>query len=83
MTTRTVRRLARKRHRCDCGTRILPGHVYLEHTSFPGSDDAGYATAAGHPVRFKECAPCAARYGRIHELEDIPDLDQLYGQGLA
>ncbi len=61
----TVRRVARKTHLCswgDCRS-IQQGEVYLVHTSFPGHD-AGYADAAGHPVRIAECSECAARYGR-------------------
>jgi hypothetical protein len=81
--TVTRRRLARKRHYCDCGIAIAVGHVYLEHTAFPGlGDDAGYATAAGHPVRLAECAPCAKRYGRDDLLGDVP-IVQLYSLGLA
>lgn len=65
----TRRRVARK-PRISCGgycPTIQPGQVYLEHTEFPGGD-AGYATAAGHPVRLAECADCATRYGRAHLL---------------
>ncbi|WP_137726488.1 hypothetical protein [Prescottella subtropica] len=45
--------------------------MYLEHIEFPG-DDAGYADAAGHPVRHAECAGCARRYGRGHLLDEDP-----------
>lgn len=62
----TRRRVARKAHHC-CGLNIRPGDTYLEHTEFPG-DDAGYADAAGHPVRHAECEHCARRYGRGHLL---------------
>ena len=70
------RRVARTRHRCygnDPNThRIQPGDVYLEHTTFPGLDDMGYATAAGRPIRSAECADCAQRYGRGHLLNPPP-----------
>lgn len=66
------RRVARKTHYC-CGQyRIQPGDVYLEHTEFPGND-AGYADAAGHPVRHAECSECALRYGRGHLLAEGGD----------
>ncbi|MCZ4557933.1 hypothetical protein O4215_20440 [Rhodococcus maanshanensis] len=71
MTVKTRRRVARKA-RLACGgycRRIQPGEVYLEHTEFPGGD-AGYADAAGHPVRMAECADCARRYGRGPLLAD-------------
>lgn len=77
----TRRRIARKPHRCEGCTSIQPGpiqpgDVYLEHTEFPGGD-AGYADAAGHPVRAAECAGCAARYGREYLLEPIPEHQQV------
>lgn len=59
--TSRVRR-ARKRRRGCCGP-IEPGELYIEHKEFPGGD-AGYADAAGHPVRLTECRGCAERYGR-------------------
>lgn len=70
MVSTTRRRVARKRRWCysdymHAGRSILPGDVYLEHTSFPGpGDEEGYATEAGHPIRIAECAECAIRYGR-------------------
>lgn len=72
MTT-PVRRVARKGYRCDSceGSIISRGDPYLEHTSFPGHD-SGYATQAGHPVRMRECAWCAARYQRDYLIEPIP-----------
>jgi hypothetical protein len=82
MSTREVhygsvaqRRIAARRHRCECGKGIAPGDVYVEHKSFPGHD-SGYATSAGRPVRAKECAECAARYGREHLLEPVPEHQQ-------
>jgi hypothetical protein len=63
----TRRRVARKRHWCGCGRRILPGDVYLLHTTFPGHD-SGYADTAGHPVQSPECAGCATRCGRAADL---------------
>ena len=64
MTTNRVRRARKARVGCHG---IRPGELYVEHTSFPGpGDDAGYATAAGHPVRLAECRACAERYGRGH-----------------
>ena len=68
----TRRRVARKPHWCSDHHRIEPGDVYIEHTEFPGGD-AGYADAAGHPVRMAECAICAARYDRADLLEPVPD----------
>jgi len=42
---------ARKPHRCNwCGGLIVPGEQYVVATEFPGGE-AGYADAAGHPVR--------------------------------
>lgn len=63
--TRIRVRRARK-VRAGCGgycPQIQPGELYIEWTEFPGGD-AGYATAAGHPVRMAECRGCAERYGR-------------------
>ncbi len=70
MTTMTtcVRR-ARKGH-VACGGYCPPikqGDLYLEHKEFPGGE-AGFADAAGHPVRLAECRACAERYGRGHLL---------------
>jgi hypothetical protein len=73
MKTMTRRRVARKSHSCpscDEWRIIKRGDVYLEHTEFPGGD-AGYADAAGHPVRMPECADCATRYGRAHLLNPV------------
>lgn len=67
---RTVAHKARMPHRCGFTSHpIKPGEVYLQHTEFPGGD-AGYADAAGHPVRVAECADCATRYGRGHLIEE-------------
>ena len=39
------------RHRCEwCHGAIEPGTTYVRCTEYPGGD-AGYADAAGHPVR--------------------------------
>lgn len=84
MTYTTTRRVARKGRQCETGyrcQRILPGDVYLEHKEFPGSD-AGFADAAGHPVRLAECANCASRSGREHQLDLIPT-EQAYRLGLV
>lgn len=54
-------RTAIKPHRCDLlGCAINPGDRYLIETEYPGGD-AGYADAAGHPVRMKVCRSCGAR----------------------
>lgn len=75
-----LRRVARKAHLCQWGDcrRIEPGEVYVSSVCFPNGDDAGYAKAAGHPVRMALCAKCALRYGYDF---DIP-YDQLCRQGL-
>lgn len=69
MSGTTVRRKARKAHRCGWGScrTIQPGEAYLIHTTFPG-DDSGYATTAGHPIKIAECSDCATRYGRAELL---------------
>ncbi|MDH6282904.1 hypothetical protein [Prescottella agglutinans] len=73
MAERTPRRrVARTWHYCCPSHRIQPGDVYLEHTEFPGSD-VGWADAAGHPVRHRECSECALRYGRGHLLAEGGD----------
>lgn len=63
----TVRRKARKAHRCDsCGrpAAIQPGDAYLTHTALAG-DEFGYHEYGGNrPRRSNECAGCATRYGR-------------------
>lgn len=44
---------ARKEYRCEwCGKPILAGSDHIVATEFPGGD-AGYASAAGHPVRMR------------------------------
>lgn len=78
MTAVTRRRVARKPHRCGCGTSIPVGDVYLTHTAFPGSDFAH----GKRPERIIECARCAVRYGREYDLGDVP-VEQAYGQGLV
>ena len=66
MSTAVVRRSSRLRYCDSCmRLRIGRGERYLVHTVFPGVGDvAGYATTAGHPVRFAECAECASTHGR-------------------
>ena len=64
MSGRTVRRVARRGRAASCGHAVPAGAVYLVHTAFPGGDDAGYASTAGHPVQLDECGDCATRYGR-------------------
>lgn len=63
----TVRRIARKSHRCNsCDrTAITPGQPYLSGVVFPGHD----LIPTTVPLRLAECADCAARYGRAHLLE--------------
>ena len=62
---------ARKAHRCDgCSGQIRPGDVYLTHTALAGDDyyhgalDRDTLKPANTPIRTKECAECATRYGR-------------------
>ncbi len=65
----TTSRKAREGHRCDgctAGHRINPGDVYLEYTVFPRSDAH---PGTGGPFKGRECARCATRYGRDHELD--------------
>ncbi|QAY16181.1 hypothetical protein SEA_SONALI_69 [Arthrobacter phage Sonali] len=69
----TRRRKARKVHRCDgCDKpgKIQPGDVHLTHTALRG-DEFGYDDygSGKTPVRFRECADCATRYGRAELLE--------------
>lgn len=70
----TVRRKARKAHRCDSCTlagKIQPGDAYLSHTALAG-DEFGYheyVAEPKRPQRFTECAECATRYGRAPLLE--------------
>ncbi|MGV9818398.1 hypothetical protein [Nocardia xishanensis] len=73
MTVTTRLRRARKRH-IACGgycPDIKPGDLYLEHKEFPGGE-AGWADAAGHPVRTAECRACSERYGRAHYFKEVP-----------
>lgn len=63
--TSRVRRARKTRYGCHV---IAPGDLYIEHTEFPGGE-AGYADAAGHPMRMAECRDCATRYGRGHLIE--------------
>ena len=69
-TKRCKSRKVRKCPGCRTPGKIQPGDYYLMHTEFPGGD-AGYADAAGHPVRMAECAECATRYGRADEIAGI------------
>lgn len=71
----TVRRKARKAHRCDsCGAggKIQPGDVYLTHTALAG-DEFGYHEHGNgnRPRRSNECAECATRYGRAELLNRV------------
>jgi hypothetical protein len=69
----TVRRKARKAHRCDgCDVpgKIRPGDAYLSHTYLSGDDL--YHDYSDSPQRFAECAECATRYGRGPLLEVQP-----------
>ena len=64
MNNTTRRRTARKPHWCSSCRALIPsGAAYLEHKSFPGSDD-GWGDAAGRPVRMVECANCATHHMR-------------------
>jgi hypothetical protein len=76
--TRVVRK-ARKDHRCDgctSGSRILTGEPYLTHTALAGDEyyddtfNRDTLKPARYPIRFKECARCATRYGRGGLLEE-------------
>jgi hypothetical protein len=67
----TARRKARKVHRCDsCRSSIQPGEAYLTWTALAGDDyydealDRDTLKPANCPIRLKECARCATRYGR-------------------
>jgi hypothetical protein len=66
-------RIARKPRPCGsfgCTRIIASGEVYLVWTDYPGpTDEMGYATQAGHPLRSSECETCARRYGRAHLVE--------------
>jgi hypothetical protein len=69
----TVRRTARKVHRCDSCNRlakIQPGDIYLIHTALAG-DEFGYHEHGNgnRPRRSTECAECATRYGRAELLK--------------
>lgn len=68
--TRVIRK-ARKKHACDsCWAQIQPGDSYLTHTALAGDDyyqdalDRDTLRPAKCPIRIKECAGCATRYGR-------------------
>lgn len=74
----TVRRKARKVHRCEgCGRagKIQPGDVYLTHTALAGDDayhdslDRLTLKPANRPQRYAECADCSIRHGRAELLE--------------
>lgn len=64
--TQRARRARTIRYGCHV---ITPGELYVEHTEFPGGE-AGYADAAGHPVRIAECRGCAERYSRSEILTE-------------
>lgn len=85
--TKPVRK-ARKAHRCDgCGRagKIQPGDAYLTHTALAGDDyyhdalDRDTLKPLNQPVRFKECAECATRYGRaalFSQADDAADAER-------
>lgn len=60
---------ARKAHRCvSCGRQcIKPGDVYRQFVIFPWQEP-GFPV----PMKGKECAFCAERYGRDHMLYPLP-----------
>ena len=71
MSVTKVVRKARKAHHCDgCWGQIQPGEAYLTHTALAGDDyyedarDRETFKPAKCPIRTKECAECATRYGR-------------------
>jgi hypothetical protein len=71
MSVTKVIRKARKTHNCDgCWAQIKPGDSYLTHTALSGDDyyhdalDRETLKPAKTPIRLKECAECASRYGR-------------------
>jgi uncharacterized protein YlaI len=75
MSVTKVIRKARKAHHCDrCRRRIEPGSAYLTHTALAGDDyyhdalDRNTLRPANQPIRIKECAECATRYGRAEML---------------
>lgn len=75
--TKAVRK-ARKVHRCDgCAGQIQPGDAYLTHTALGGDDyyhdalDRDTLKPANCPIRTKECAGCANRYGRGEILNPV------------
>ena len=76
----TVRRKARKAHRCDgCGTgeKIQPGDVYLTHTALAGDEFGYHEYGNGNRLRrSNECAECATRYGRAELLNQVSKADQ-------
>jgi len=62
---RSVARIARVQHRCDCGNRIQPGDPYMHCVASPNDPDLGntrWASAA-------ECEACARRYGRGDQID--------------
>lgn len=71
MSVIKVIRKARKKHRCDsCRSPIETGSTYLTHTALAGDEyyhdtlRADTLKPLNQPIRFKECADCAGRYGR-------------------
>ncbi|UUG70039.1 hypothetical protein SEA_ZUCKER_80 [Arthrobacter phage Zucker] len=75
MSVTKLIRKARKVHPCDvCWAQIQPGDSYLTHTALAGDDyyhdalDRNTLKPAKQPIRIKECAECATRYGRAEML---------------
>ncbi|MFI6168868.1 hypothetical protein ACIBCN_18955 [Nocardia sp. NPDC051052] len=44
--------------------------MYLEHIEFPW-EAPGHAAAVGHPVRHRECRPCAEEAGRARWFDAV------------